>query len=155
MLASCLRCALLFGNDISRLLYARSKCVRFSPSGAVFAIASTDGLMLFSQDATLSFVPFDLTEDVTPEAARAALAVHQYSTALVVRNSCACSFVGCSLLLLMCVLSCAAFAQMALHLNLTDLITEVLVNVPRASVDAVARAIPQPFLQRFVIWTVF
>lgn len=60
--------------------------MQFSPSGASFAVASTDGLMVFSQDASLSFVPFDLTEDVTPEAVRAAVAAHQYTAAVIVRE---------------------------------------------------------------------
>lgn len=99
MLAFVLREAV---KELISMSCARSKCVRFSPSGAVFAIASTDGLMIFSQDATLSFVPFDLTEDVTPEAARVALAAHQYSTALVVRNCFAFILFEGPLLLVMC-----------------------------------------------------
>lgn len=59
--------------------------MRFSPSGTSFAVATTDGLVIFSQDASLSYVPFELSEDVTPDAVRGAIRDRSFTTALVVR----------------------------------------------------------------------
>ncbi len=52
----------------------RCKCIQFSPTGLAFAVASTEGLLVYSVDDSLVFDPFELGEDVTPEAADAALA---------------------------------------------------------------------------------
>lgn len=51
----------------------RCTCVQFSPTGLSFAVASTEGLLVYSVDDSLVFDPFELGEDVTPEAATAAL----------------------------------------------------------------------------------
>jgi periodic tryptophan protein 2 len=47
--------------------------VQFSPTGLAFAVASTEGLLVYSVDDSLVFDPFELGEDVTPAAAVAAL----------------------------------------------------------------------------------
>jgi periodic tryptophan protein 2 len=51
----------------------RCKCVDFSPTGLAFAVASTEGLLVYSVDDSLVFDPFELGEDVTPAAADEAL----------------------------------------------------------------------------------
>ncbi|KAJ7211191.1 quinon protein alcohol dehydrogenase-like superfamily [Mycena pura] len=46
---------------------ARTKCVRFSPTGRAWAAASTEGLLVYSPN-TVTFDPFDLSIDLTPHA---------------------------------------------------------------------------------------
>jgi hypothetical protein len=67
-------------------LCARAKCVRFAPAGNSFAVASTEGLLVFTQDSTQTFAPFELDEDVTPDTIRAAQSRGEHSKALVVRG---------------------------------------------------------------------
>ncbi|KAJ3145808.1 hypothetical protein HDU89_006860 [Geranomyces variabilis] len=62
---------------------ARTKGVRFSPTGRSWAAASTEGLLMYSLDETLLFDPFDLELDITPEAIYEALADREYLKALV------------------------------------------------------------------------
>jgi periodic tryptophan protein 2 len=40
----------------------RTKCIQFSPSGRAYAVASTEGLLIYSIDETLVFDPFELGE---------------------------------------------------------------------------------------------
>ena len=40
----------------------RSKCVQFSPTGRAFAVASTEGLLVYSLDDALVFDPIELGE---------------------------------------------------------------------------------------------
>lgn len=51
---------------------ARSKCVRFSPTGRSWAAASTSGLLIYSLDEQATFDPSDLDLELTPQAVRAA-----------------------------------------------------------------------------------
>jgi periodic tryptophan protein 2 len=46
---------------------ARTKCVKFAPTGRSFAAATTDGVLLYSVDESFMFDPTDLDVDVTPE----------------------------------------------------------------------------------------
>ena len=46
---------------------ARTKCVKFAPTGRSFAAATTDGVLLYSVDESFIFDPTDLDIDVTPE----------------------------------------------------------------------------------------
>lgn len=62
-------------GDLSRRstrLQARSKCVRFSPTGRSWAAASTSGLLIYSLDEHATFDPTDLDMDLTPQGVRAA-----------------------------------------------------------------------------------
>lgn len=45
---------------------ARSRCVALSPTNRCWAVASTEGLLLYSLDDAMLFDPTDLTEDLTP-----------------------------------------------------------------------------------------
>jgi periodic tryptophan protein 2 len=45
---------------------ARTKCVRFSPTGRAWAAASTEGLLIYSLDETVTFDPFELSIDLKP-----------------------------------------------------------------------------------------
>ena len=48
-----------------------------APTGRSFAAATTEGLLVYTLDQGLVFDPTDLAQDVTPEAAHAALAKGQ------------------------------------------------------------------------------
>ena len=70
----------LKGDGAKRSLREEIYCnaVKFAPSGELFAAASSQGLMIFSLDPSLAFDPFDLHEDVTPDAVNYALAGEDY-----------------------------------------------------------------------------
>jgi periodic tryptophan protein 2 len=57
--------------------------VRFSPTGQAWAAATTEGLLIYSLDKGIVFDPYLLTEEVTPKAARGALANGDFSEALL------------------------------------------------------------------------
>jgi len=104
---------------------ARTKCVRFSPTGRAWAAASTEGLLIYSLDETVTFDPFDLTIDLTPQSILEVLAEHEYLKALV----------------------------MAFRLNEKALIQRVYESIPRGDVRLLSRQIPVvyvPLLLRFV-----
>ncbi|KAJ6627887.1 WD40-repeat-containing domain protein [Mycena sp. CBHHK59/15] len=104
---------------------ARTKCVRFSPTGRAWAAASTEGLLIYSLDDTVLFDPFDLSIDLTPQAVLDVLASREYLLALV----------------------------MAFRLNEKPLIRRVYESVPRGDIRLVARQLPViyvPLLLRFV-----
>ena len=63
----------------------RASCVRFSPTGRAWSAATTEGLLVYSLDESLTFDPFDLDEDVTPDAIAKALREKNYSKAVLVR----------------------------------------------------------------------
>jgi periodic tryptophan protein 2 len=73
-------------GDLSKRRYrpeARTKCVRISPTGRAWAAASTEGLLIYSIDDTLTFDPFDLDTDLTPQSLLKTLASRSYLKALV------------------------------------------------------------------------
>ncbi len=55
-------------------LEVRSTCVRFSPAGNAWAVASTAGLLIFALDADASFAPYALDLATTPDAVRKLIA---------------------------------------------------------------------------------
>lgn len=74
-------------GDLSKRRYkqeARTKAVRFSPTGRSWAAASTEGLLIYSLDDLLAFDPFDLAIDVTPQSLLATLADREYLLALII-----------------------------------------------------------------------
>lgn len=74
-------------GDLSKRRYkqeARTKAVRFSPTGRSWAAASTEGLLIYSLDDLLSFDPFDLAIDITPQSLLATLADREYLLALII-----------------------------------------------------------------------
>lgn len=115
-------------GDMSKRRYkqeARTKCVNFSPTGRAWAAASTEGLLIYSLDDTVSFDPFDLSLDLTPQSVLDVLSSGEYLKALV----------------------------MAFRLNEKPLIQRVFENVPRGDIRLVARQIPIMYvslLMRFV-----
>jgi periodic tryptophan protein 2 len=104
---------------------ARTKCVRFSPTGRAWAAASTEGLLIYSLDETVTFDPFDLSIDLTPQSVLEVLASREYLKSLV----------------------------MAFRLNEKALIQKVYEAIPREDIRLVARQLPMvyvPLLLRFV-----
>jgi periodic tryptophan protein 2 len=74
-------------GDLSKRRYkqeARTKCVRFSPTGRSWAAASTEGLLIYSLDDSIAFDPFDLSIDITPQSLLSTLAEKEYLLALIV-----------------------------------------------------------------------
>jgi periodic tryptophan protein 2 len=104
---------------------ARTKCVRFSPTGRAWSAASTEGLLIYSLDETVTFDPFDLSIDLTPQSVLDVLAEHEYLKALV----------------------------MAFRLNEKPLIQRVYESIPRGDIRLIERQVPLvyvPLLLRFV-----
>jgi len=104
---------------------ARTKCVRFSPTGRAWAAASTEGLLIYTLDESLAFDPFDLTIDLTPQSILKVLRKRAYLKALV----------------------------LALRLNEKPIVQQVYEGVPRSDVRLVARQMPVlyiPVLLQFI-----
>ena len=112
-------------GDLSKRKYrpeARTKGVRFSPTGRVWAAASTDGLLIYSLDQSITFDPFDLDIDITPETTLETLAEQEYLKALV----------------------------MAFRLNETPLLRQVWKAIRSQDIRLLTKAIPTNYLERLV-----
>lgn len=115
-------------GDMSKRRYrqeARTKCVRFSPTGHAWAAASTEGLLIYSIDDTIAFDPFDLDMDLTPQSILSVLGNREFLKALV----------------------------MAVRLNEKPLIHRVYESTPRADIRLLERELPVLYvgaLLRFV-----
>ncbi|GJE96823.1 WD40 and Utp12 domain-containing protein [Phanerochaete sordida] len=101
---------------------ARTKCVRFAPTGRAWAAASTEGLLVYALDAALAFDPLDLDMELTPQAVLRVLAGGAHLTALV----------------------------MAFRLGERPLVRRVYEAVPRADVRLVARQLPVVYLAQML-----
>jgi periodic tryptophan protein 2 len=125
----------------------RTKGIQFAPTNRAFAVACTDGLLVYSLDDSLTFDPFELGEvsaaalrvcapvqvplhappplvspylqDVTPDAVDVSLSRRHFARALLV----------------------------ALHLNERTLVLRVCMSTPRDAVAAVLGAVPVTFLE--------
>ena len=95
-------------------------CVKFSPTGDSWAVASSQGLIIYSLDPSLSFDPFDLKEEVTPTSIKYALAGEEWNKALVY----------------------------SLHLNEEELIKKVLQSIPFSQIQPTCAVVPRLFLAR-------
>lgn len=112
-------------GDLSKRRYrqeARTKCVRFSPTGKAWASASTEGLLIYSLDDTVAFDPFDLDIDLTPAAVMTVIERREFLKALV----------------------------MAFRLNERPLIRRAYEAVPRADVGLVSRQLPVVYLEKML-----
>lgn len=112
-------------GDMSKRRYrqeARTKCVRFSPTGRAWAAASTEGLLIYSIDDTMTFDPFDLDIDLTPQSLLSVLSKREYLKALV----------------------------MAYRLNEKPLIHKVYESVPREDIRLIARQLPVVYLAQML-----
>jgi len=99
-----------------------SKAVSFSPTGRSWAAATTEGLLIYGLDENLTFDPFDLDEDITPDTIQATLSKSEYTKALL----------------------------MSLHLNEEDLIRKCLESVPVENIPLVAQALKDTYLKRLL-----
>lgn len=97
---------------------ARTKCVRFSPTGRSWAAASTEGLLIYSLDDTIAFDPFDIDLNITPQSTLEVLTTGDYLKALV----------------------------MAFRLNEKDLSRKVFESIPSSDVRIITRQIPTIYL---------
>ncbi|KIM91497.1 hypothetical protein PILCRDRAFT_810776 [Piloderma croceum F 1598] len=115
-------------GDMSKRRYrqeARTKCVQFSPTGRAWAAASTEGLLIYSLDETVSFDPFDLSIDLTPQSILSVVSSREFLKALV----------------------------MAFRLTEKPLIQRVYESIPPGDIRLIARQLPLvyvPQLLRFV-----
>ncbi|KAI9208513.1 quinon protein alcohol dehydrogenase-like superfamily [Polychytrium aggregatum] len=101
---------------------ARTKCVRFSPTGRSWAAASTEGLLVYSLDDQLIFDPFDLEIDITATTVLEALAMQDYLRSLV----------------------------MAFRLGEAKIVRQVYETIPPSDVLLVSRNLPSKYLGKFV-----
>ncbi|TFY55363.1 hypothetical protein EVG20_g9347 [Dentipellis fragilis] len=112
-------------GDMSKRRYrqeARTKCVRFAPTGRAWAAASTEGLLIYSVDDTVMFDPFDLTMDLTPQSVLATLEERSYLKALV----------------------------MAFRLNEKPLINRVYESIPYEDIKLVTRQLPVMYVPKLL-----
>ncbi|EJC97788.1 WD repeat protein [Fomitiporia mediterranea MF3/22] len=112
-------------GDLSKRRYRReirTKGLRFSPTGTAWAAASTEGLLIYSLDDTLTFDPFDLDIDLTPEAVVQTVKGGEYLKALV------CAF----------------------RLNESYLLNFSYEAVPRADISLVTRQLPVVYLEKML-----
>lgn len=96
--------------------------VAFAPTGRAFCAASTEGLLVYSLDASVAFDPFDLDIDVTPESTLKTLDDGDHLKALV----------------------------MAFRVNNPKLITLVIQSVPSADISLVVRGVPEVYVDRLL-----
>uniref|UniRef100_A0A7S0Q3Z6 Small-subunit processome Utp12 domain-containing protein n=1 Tax=Coccolithus braarudii TaxID=221442 RepID=A0A7S0Q3Z6_9EUKA len=106
---------------ISRLA-VRCACVRFSPDGRSWAAASTEGLLIYSQDEERRFDPTDLEVTTTPSSVAAAISSCDFGRAL----------------------------PMALCLNEPGLIRAAWQRVPPPQIQLVAQSVPLSYLERLL-----
>ena len=126
-------------------------CVRFSPTGTQWAAASSQGLLIYSLDESLSFNPLDLDMDVTPQAVMAAIREQQWAKAVVVCVLLSlCS--SASIFLLRVLLSHSVLApfrsQIALRLNDSSLLWRCLDLTPVHEIPLVVTSLPTHYLPR-------
>ena len=110
-------------GDMSKRKYrpeARTKCIRFSPTGRSWAAASTEGLLIYSLDQSILFDPFDLDIDITPETTLETLQDRDYLKALV----------------------------MSFRLNEAPLIRQVWKSIKAEDIRLLIRALPVTYLER-------
>ncbi|KAL2350631.1 periodic tryptophan protein-like protein 2 [Cryomyces antarcticus] len=96
----------------------RVPAVAFAPTGRAFCAASTEGLLIYSLDASVQFDPFDLDITITPASTLATLAKKDYLKALV----------------------------MAFRLNDPALVRRVYEGVTVRDISLVARDLPRVYL---------
>ncbi|KAL0036124.1 hypothetical protein WJX79_004341 [Trebouxia sp. C0005] len=102
------------GTGSKRKAAIRSRAVTLSPTGQMWAAATTEGLLLYSLDQGLVFDPTDLTEDITPAAAYKALANRAFLRALLI----------------------------ALRLKDPEVVRQVMMAIPPSQVGSVAAGVP-------------
>ena len=96
--------------------------VAFAPTGRAFCAASTEGLLVYSLDASVAFDPFDLDITITPNNTLKTLQQKDHLKALV----------------------------MAFRLNNAKLVTRVYRSVPPADIALVVKDLPVVYLDRLL-----
>ncbi|KAJ0397462.1 hypothetical protein ATCC90586_000251 [Pythium insidiosum] len=99
-----------------------SKAVCFAPTGRAWAAATTEGLLIYALDETLTFDPFELDEEITSDQIKRTLKRQEYTKALL----------------------------MSLHLNEEDLMQRCVESVPVQSIPLVAKSLKDVYLQRLL-----
>lgn len=99
----------------------RTASIQFSPTGQSFTAASTEGLLIYSQDDQLLFDPLDLDIDVTIISTLEKLENKQYLTALI----------------------------MAFRLSEKSLIQQVYESIPLGDIELISNELPPVYLERF------
>ena len=102
------------GTNADARPIVRGNCLCLSPAGDTWAVASTEGVLVYTKDESLLFDPFDLDEDVTPAAVHVALGKREYAKALL----------------------------MTIHLKDVKIFTHVIENIPVRDIGLVAAKIP-------------
>lgn len=112
------------GDDGSRKsrVEVLTQQVAFSSTGREWAAVSGEGLHVYSLDDDMHFDPISLSEEITPTSIQTKLASGECSTAL----------------------------RMALHLNESALVKEVLEDTPYSSIPHVVRTIGPEHLERLI-----
>ena len=106
-----------------RMPEVRVAGVAFSPTGAAFCAASTEGLLVYSVDSAVQFDPFDLSMEITPASTLAVLqGERDYLKALV----------------------------MAFRLNEAGLLQRVFQAVPYADIPLVVAGLPAVYVPRLL-----
>ncbi|XP_041934789.1 PWP2 small subunit processome component [Alosa sapidissima] len=100
----------------------RVSSLHFSPTGRSWAATSTEGLMIYSLDASLVFDPYDLDLDVTPASVRRQLKKCEWSSAIL----------------------------LAFRLNESALIREVLEALPHEQIPVVCSTLPDVYVEKLL-----
>ncbi|KAI8866458.1 putative WD repeat protein [Ramicandelaber brevisporus] len=101
----------------------RTTALQFAPTGRAWAAATTEGLLVYALDDNLMFDPFELDEEVTPEAVEAAIrAKDQHLRALV----------------------------LALRLNEPAIMRRAFASIPAEAVPLVSRSFPTRYLSQLL-----
>lgn len=100
----------------------RVTAVRFSPSGREWAATTTEGLLIYSLDASMVFDPFDLEVEINPEAINHQLAMKEYGTAIM----------------------------MAFRLNENPHITRVIESVPADDIDIISKGLSLVYVEKLL-----
>ncbi|XP_028835063.1 PWP2 small subunit processome component [Denticeps clupeoides] len=100
----------------------RVSSLRFSPTGRSWAATSTEGLLIYSLDASLVFDPYDLSLDVTPVSVRRQLKRKEWASAIL----------------------------LAFRLNESALIREVIEAVPHDQIAVVCSLLPDVYVEKLL-----
>ncbi|XDV15061.1 hypothetical protein PO909_015205 [Leuciscus waleckii] len=100
----------------------RVSSLRFSPTGRSWAAASTEGLLIYSLDASLVFDPYDLDMDVTPKSIRRQVTKKEWASAIL----------------------------LSFRLNEIPLIREVLEAVPYDQITVVCSSLPDVYVDKLL-----
>ncbi|TRY95282.1 hypothetical protein DNTS_006739 [Danionella cerebrum] len=108
----------------------RVSSLSFSPTGRSWAAASTEGLLIYSLDASLVFDPYDLDMDVTPASIHQQLGKKEWASAIVL------SFRLNEMLLIKKVLEAVPFDQVAVVCSsLPNVYVDKLLNFLASTVE--------------------